>query len=108
MGLEASGAKLTDLEIAAQAQDFIKSLRNEQQEALLERFKETSSEFGLDEHFEDLAGVVHEECIDEVLISNDLIQEGNISTDGRFEGEKAILLSRLSCVCWLHLAKFIS
>ncbi|SNU89404.1 Uncharacterised protein [Streptococcus merionis] len=30
-----------------------------------------------------------------MLISNDLIQEGNISTDGRFEGEKGNFVKQI-------------
>ncbi|MDQ0222861.1 baeRF6 domain-containing protein [Streptococcus moroccensis] len=94
-GIEASGAQLSDLDIAEAAKAFAKESANRQEVDVLERFKETGPEFRIDNHLEDLANVAHEGRIDEVVISSDLTQEGSISTDGRFDGESGNFVKQI-------------
>lgn len=91
-GIEQSAAKISDEEIAKQAQTFISDLKENNFTSLINRFKETSPEYKVDNNLSEIKILAFENRIDELLIVKD--GQGNYLVVGD-DNDKAIDLRLL-------------
>ncbi|MGT2933264.1 baeRF6 domain-containing protein [Streptococcus catagoni] len=78
-GIALSAAKVKDEEIAKQGQDFIAELKEKRLGALINRFKETSPEFRVDDNIEEIKTLALENRIEELLIVKNMQDEYQIT-----------------------------
>ncbi|KHD43360.1 baeRF6 domain-containing protein [Streptococcus hongkongensis] len=86
-GIEQSAAKISDEEIAKQAQAFISGIKTNNLSDLVNRFNETSLEFKVENNLEEIKTLAFENRIAELLIVKD--GQGNYLVTGN-DNDKAI------------------
>lgn len=87
VGVSESGANLADQEIKAKTLDKLEQVIQKEREVLVERFQETSPEFRVDNHLEDLAVRANEGRIEELVLQKGYEAPGTMDEMGRYDAE---------------------
>lgn len=95
-GIESSGTNLSDQEIQQQAIAFQKELVTSQKQSLLEDFRETTPEYRIDNHLDDLSSSAAQGRINQLIIANDYQQSGSINDQGLYEESDRNFLKYIS------------